>query len=563
MGRISYPVHNGLPYISWSGHAILTSLFHHFSSVSFEFLSNSPANLVFFFVVSSFAASSIAEMDVISILSLESLSDGEFSSRPWKKGDKVPLEADLHEFGSKYDSVVGEGSGENVKQEKLETVPKVEKATLSGKRKGKKVLPTRISKCTRKSATATVSLRDEGSSFTGSSSKGKSPICKDPPVKEKVDESPEMDPIVANEKFLEDNFAPSGERLIVDALNTEEVIKKTYCLFAQLGGVLPVVLSRYEACALSVARSDGQVNVMRRRLGDNQKVVTKLKHCIEGFDKEKAEALSSLEEQHMVKIAELTQSLKVCEEAMQNERKKYQALKKNMGVLKSDRKWVIEEGFTHVVKRVVRSGEFRAALGALQKAVFRHGLHVGVQSGYYNSMKNKAISETTYFKPDELATISSESLDVLKAVEPKGFNSGLLIGGGKELSGQTTISYVGKPASVVDFGSVSKSVHRGSSSHSKPMLPPKGKTGSKTKGLSAEDIMMETKGLEELNFELPLSEGGVADSPIGKDGLIGPDGVDVTQKTNDVSAGDDAGKVADDAATNGDIGSLDKKPSDV
>ncbi|KAL8237720.1 hypothetical protein R6Q59_018801 [Mikania micrantha] len=78
------------------------------------------------------------EMDVISILSLESHFDGEFSSRPRKKGDKVPLEGVLHEFGSKYDSVVGKGSGENVKQEKPELVPKAEKATASGKRKGKK-----------------------------------------------------------------------------------------------------------------------------------------------------------------------------------------------------------------------------------------------------------------------------------------------------------------------------------------------------------------------------------------------------------------------------------------
>ncbi|KAD7479669.1 hypothetical protein E3N88_02805 [Mikania micrantha] len=124
-----------------------------------------------------------------------------------------------------------------------------------------------------------------------------------------------------------------------------------------------------------------------------------------------------------------------------------------------------------------------------------------------------------------------------QALEPVGVNYGLPIIGGKGLSGQNTTSYAGKATGGLDFGSVSKGTHPGSSSHLNSMLPPKGKTGSKSMDVGTEDAMLGAKGLDELNFDLPLIEDAIIGS---KNDNSGPFGCEAT-----VGALGDAFQVAD------------------
>jgi uncharacterized protein (DUF3084 family) len=59
-----------------------------------------------------------------------------------------------------------------------------------------------------------------------------------------------------------------------------------------------------------------------------------------------------------------------------------QKLKQKVESLVADRRWLVEEGFKHVVSNLHRSAEYLGALASVQRAAHALGLFVGLKAGY-------------------------------------------------------------------------------------------------------------------------------------------------------------------------------------
>ncbi|KAK1425192.1 hypothetical protein QVD17_20538 [Tagetes erecta] len=107
----------------------------------------------------------------------------------------------------------------------------------------------------------------------------------------------------------------------------------------------------------------------------------------------------------------------------------------------SDRKWLIEEGFKYVIKKLLGSREFLEPLLAVESKMWSLGAHDGVVEGYSRCQDGVPLEDLGIYKPEAEAEVikaadelkhmqfpyvvalsrcANSTLDELKALEPEG-----------------------------------------------------------------------------------------------------------------------------------------------
>ncbi|KAK1425191.1 hypothetical protein QVD17_20537 [Tagetes erecta] len=144
---------------------------------------------------------------------------------------------------------------------------------------------------------------------------------------------------------------------------------------------------------------------------------------------------------HAKELDDIREKLKEVTGELEMERKERVSLEKSLERVSFDRRWLIEEGFQHVVKRLHGSKEFLKPLLAVESKVWSMGAHDGVVEGYarcqdgvpledlgiYNPEAEKEVTkaadELKYMQFPYVVALSQcvdRTLDELKGLEPDG-----------------------------------------------------------------------------------------------------------------------------------------------
>ncbi|KAK1425194.1 hypothetical protein QVD17_20540 [Tagetes erecta] len=196
-----------------------------------------------------------------------------------------------------------------------------------------------------------------------------------------------------------------------------------------------------EALKKELAEGEEKFKQVHQQLEQEKEIIDKLKQ----MNDEKLKLVNEELEQKKEMVETLKQAndveawkLEVAEEEWRQERTR---LENSLERVSSERKWLIEEGFDYVIKRLHRSQEYVEPLVVTKSFLWSVGAHYGVVKGYEACKEGRALEDHFLYEPEAnekflnavhimkhtrfpyiaaLSQCTNCSLDELRAVEPIG-----------------------------------------------------------------------------------------------------------------------------------------------
>ncbi|KAK1439745.1 hypothetical protein QVD17_05565 [Tagetes erecta] len=253
----------------------------------------------------------------------------------------------------------------------------------------------------------------------------------------------------AHSRELETKVASQKEKLVSYEKEQMELRKQA----DQLNEVLRKDQECISSLTVKLDVSSQELNQRAREVKDLNTIVDRMNNTLKAKDEElstKQEAWASQKNYLMATIEWMKnkiQQLDAEKSSVANElmatvepmKKQIQQLEVEKSSLANDRRWLITEGFKHVVKKLRTSEELLKPIGEVNTRAFQVGFQEGLKAGYHFSKTGVLMESTSWYDPsvkiklmratddfahvnfpylEKLAACADAPLELLKSIEP-------------------------------------------------------------------------------------------------------------------------------------------------